>query len=327
MKILLFQKVHAIGVIFFLVCFSVLSAEKEPAEPSIKIPQSSIKHRFLLEDESRFQVVYVDQNDPSKTWAITFPGRYRDYQLIGGNKIILSTGEGYREYSMDTKQMTKEVKGFPGTRFARRRNNGTTVIGGDVKDGVEITELDSQDRILRKANFKCGSIRLGRFTPQGTLLFGSGDRLVEGTLDGRIVKDLKVEGCKNVYQALRRPDDHLLVATGYSSDLVELDAEGKVLKRFGGMSAPEARDLGYHFFSGFQVLKNGNIVVSNWSGHAPKDSEKGVQLVEFNPEGKLVWAWHDAQIAGSIHGVIILDDIDCSVLNDDISSVLGPVLK
>lgn len=322
-----FRMACGVEMMLALICLPVLAAEQGPAKAPLKLPESAIKHRFMAIDESRSQLVYVDQHDALKNWTIQFPGRYRDYQLIGGNKVLVSTGDGYREYSMDTRRMIKEVKGFGGTMFARRRTDGSTVIGGNVKGGVEIVELDPQDKVLRKADFKCGEMRLGRLTPQGTVLFGSGDRLMEGALDGQVVKDFKVESCKSIYQGLRQADGHLRVTGGYSFDLVEVDADGKVLKRFGGKDAPEAKGLGYHFFGGFQMLKNGNVVVSNWTGHGAQDSDKGVQIVEFNPEGNLVWAWHDPLIAGSIHGVLVLDDINPSVLNNDINGVLGPVAR
>ena len=286
------------------------------------VPPTTITHRFLLEDESRAQLLYVDQREPAKNWAIKFPDRYRDYQLIGGNKVMLSTGAGYREYSLDTKQMTKEVNGFAAITFARRRADGSTVIGGNA-DGITVLELGPDDQVRRKANFKLNQVRLGRLTPQGTVLFGSDNKLVEANLDGQVLKEYTVESCQHLYQALRTAAGHLLAATGYGASLVELDADGKVVRRFGGKDAPEARDLGYNFFAGFQVLKNGNIVVSNWTGHGAQDSVKGVQLVEFDPAGKVGWTWHDPALAGSIHGVIVLDDVDCSVLNDDASSVLG----
>ena len=72
-----------------------------------------------------------------------------------------------------------------------------------------------------------------------------------------------------------------------------------------------------------QVLKSGNIVVANWTGHGSADSAKGSQILQFNPRGEVVWHWHDPERAGSVHGVIILDDLDTRVLNDDTSSVLG----
>jgi len=117
----------------------------------------------------------------------------------------------------------------------------------------------------------------------------------------------------------------MLVSTGYGLGIVELDTDGKVLQTMGGKQAPEARELGYFFFAGFQMLKNGHIVVSNWSGYGAHDSVKGHQLIEFDAAGKVVWTWHDAVRAGCVHGSIILDDLDTNVLNDDTSSMLGPV--
>ena len=323
----LLQVICVKTLMLVLVSLSVLASEQVLPGSPVKLPESEVRHSFLAIDESRSQMIHVDQNDSSRDWTIQFPARYRDCQLIGGNKVLVSTGEGYREYSLDTRQMLKDVKGFRGIMFARRRVDGSTVIGGNVKDGVEITELDPQDKTARKASFASGGTRLGRLTSQGTVLFGSGERLMEVALDGRIVKDFKVDGCKWMYQALRRADGHLLAAGGYSFDFVELAADGKVIKRFGGKDATEAKALGYHFFGGFQVLKNGNVVVANWTGHGAQDSNKGAQLLEFNPEGKLVWAWHDPKMAGSINGVIVLDDINISVLNDDISGILGPVTR
>jgi hypothetical protein len=129
---------------------------------------------------------------------------------------------------------------------------------------------------------------------------------------------------KHIYQVLRNPDKHLLVSMGYGAAAVELDETGKVLKALGGKKTEDAKKLGFNFFSGFQVLKNGNVVVANWTGHGVNDSSKGVQLVEFDNSGKVVWTWHDPVLAGTLHGVIVLDDLDIQVLNDDVSSVLGP---
>jgi hypothetical protein len=85
------------------------------------------------------------------------------------------------------------------------------------------------------------------------------------------------------------------------------------------------RDYQLIFFAGFQVLKNGHLVVSNWTGHGANDSVKGHQVLEFDADGRLLWSWHDPALAGSIHGVIVLDDLDPSRLHDDICGMLGPV--
>lgn len=300
-------------------------AEPKLAPPVIRVPSSTIQHRFLAMDESRAELVYVDQSDAAKGWAIHFPSRYRDVQLIGGGKILISSDAGYREYRFATQELLKETKGFPGVSFARRLPDGRTVLGGNAK-GITVYELDPNDHLLRTGNFPLTTVRLGRLTPQGTLLFGgNATHLIEGTLDGKIVKDIVLNEAKHIYHAVRKPDGHLLVTTGYGASLLEIDAGGKVLKRWGGKQSPAAGELGFHFFAGFQLLNGGDIVVANWTGHGAKDSDKGAQLVQFDPSGKVVWAWHDPQRAGSIHGVIVLDDLDPTLLNDDRSSVLGPV--
>ena len=75
---------------------------------------------------------------------------------------------------------------------------------------------------------------------------------------------------------------------------------------------PAPAELGFHFFGGFQVLANGHIVQCNWTGHGAQDSAKGVQIVEFDAAGRIVWQWHHPELAGSIHGVLVLDDLESS---------------
>jgi hypothetical protein len=285
-----------------------------------------IRHVFLAVDESRHQVLYVNQFDPSKDWAIKGP--FRDIQLIGGNKLLISSGDGYREYDMETRKLLKEVKGFPGVESVRRLADGKTLLACN-QDGVTIRELDARDKEIRHASFKTGgATRLMRVTPQGTVLFGTfftDNKTIEGNLDGQVIHSFAASPTSGAYHVLRKPNGHLLLSNGYDAAVVELDSNFKAVKTLGGKASPDAKPLGFNFFGGMQVLKNGDIVVANWTGHGAKDSAKGTQILQFNPEGKVVWKWHDPDRAGSTHGVIILDDLDPKVLNDDVSSVLGAV--
>ena len=56
-----------------------------------------VKHRFLAVDESRGKLHYVDEFEPAKGWSITFPARYRDVQLAGGGRVLVSAASGYAE--------------------------------------------------------------------------------------------------------------------------------------------------------------------------------------------------------------------------------------
>jgi hypothetical protein len=82
-----------------------------------------------------------------------------------------------------------------------------------------------------------------------------------------------------------------------------------------------------HFYAGFQVLSNGNYVVTNWQGHGPKFGASGVQLLEYTPGGKLVWSWkQDPEKFSSLQGVIVLDGLDISRMHvEDAEGVLSPV--
>jgi len=290
-------------------------------------PAAAIKHRFLAMDESRRQMLHVNQLDPCQDWTIQLGDRCRDVQLIGDDKVMVSaSGGGFREYDLKTRKLLREVKGFPKCETARRMADGKTVLACN-SGGVTIHLLDPDGTELKKAVFKYGQTRLMRLAPEGTVLFGSGAQIIEGDPDGKVIRTWPLPKGTWGYMALRLPGGGLRVATGYDPAVIECDSEGKVLRRLGGKEHPRAKELGLHFAGGFQVLGDGHVVMCNWTGHGAKDSAKGAQLVEFDKDGKIVWTWHDPSRAGTLHGVIILDKLDTKLLNDDASGMLGPVKK
>ena len=125
---------------------------------------------------------------------------------------------------------------------------------------------------------------------------------------------------RNSYMALYAPDGKLLVAGGYSKGLYTFDAEGKLLKDT-VLKQPEG--LNNHFYAGFQILKSGNIVMANWTGHSEKDFTPGLKVVELDKDHNMVWSWNEAY-GGTVNNVLVLDSLDTAVLNDDASGVLGP---
>ncbi len=288
------------------------------------LPAAEIRHQFLAVDESRGQLLYVDESDASKDWTLKLNVKHRDLQLVGGNRVLLSTPDGYREYDLADRRLVKEVTGYPGGMSARRLRDGRTILACNTQ-GVTFYEFDADDKRLRQANFPDIATRVVRLTPQGTLLFGSGNQVFEGDLTGKILHRFSLPEGAWAYQTLRLPNGNFLVAGGYHTQMYELDADGKVVRTTGGQPAEHAKTLGLHLFAGFQILSNGDVVVCNWTGHGAQDSSKGVQILQYNTAGQLVWKWHDPARAGTINGVIMLDDLDPAVLNDDASSVLGPV--
>lgn len=287
------------------------------------VPSREIRHRFLAIDESRSQLHHIDERDPSGDWTLKLPGKHRDLQLVGRNRLLMSWPEGYREVDLGLRKIVKEVKGYQGASTARRLPDGRTVLSCNVQ-GVTVYELGADDQVLRKVNFQTGATRVIRRTSDDTLLFGSGPKLFEVDWSGRILRTITLPGKSWVYQALRRPDGHVLVAGGYNPALFELDREGRTVRTVPDGAAGEAPPGGRYFFGAFQILGSGDVVVCNWTGHGHDDSRKGPQLFQFNSAGQVVWKWHDPERAGSIDGVLILDGLDPAVLHDDVSFVLGP---
>lgn len=316
---------HAVRIAFCGLLFATLAAAALAEE-------AAIKHRFLAADESRTQLMYVDQFDPSKDWTIKTPEKNRDLQLIGGGKLLTNTGSGYREYDLKTQKTLKEFKKdyLSGATSAQRLPNGHTVVGCNKKDGISFAELDASDNLVTTCTLqKINTLRLFRFTSRGTILFGAMEgkdsKVFEVNMKGEILRQQALPEGKHNYFALELPNGNLLVPNGYGAAVEEVDKTGKTVRKLGGK--PGLPGLLMNFFAGMQVLKNGNVVVCNWTGHGAKDSEKAPQILEFDKDGKVVWQWHDAQRAGSIHAVIIMDGLDPNVLNIETGGVLGPVKK
>lgn len=277
-------------------------------------------HKMLLMDESRSRVHYVDLDDASKSWEIVFPKRYRDVQLIGDRRLMVSSDSGFCEYDWDTRRQVAEFRdaSLAGSESVRRLPDGRTIVGCNKRNADKTTaivfhELDQANKPLRTATFAgLNTLRLFRLSSRGTLLFGANKTLIiEGSLDGKILRKIEIKDGGHFYEVLEKPDGHWLAAGGYGAFIVELDAGGKELKRWGGKPGPAG--LGFLFFGAMHPLKDGRIVVANWTGHGAQDSEKGHQVLMFAPDGKLLWSWHDPKLAGTIHRVTVLDDLDVTV--------------
>ena len=117
---------------------------------------------------------------------------------------------------------------------------------------------------------------------------------------------------------------NLIITAGYGAFVVELDAGGKIIRKFGGKDqAPEG--VRPFFYAMFQLLPDGNIVLANWQGHGPGFGHSGVQLVEFNPAGEMVWSWSKADLISSLQGVLVLDGLDLARLHDERTGTMQPL--
>ncbi|MGL4594097.1 MAG: hypothetical protein ACRC2T_09105, partial [Thermoguttaceae bacterium] len=234
-----------------------------------------IKHRFLALDESRAQILFVDQFAPAKDWTIRLEASCRDMQLVDGKIIVGMLSGGFREYDFNTQKLLREVVNPKYSNgavsvAAFRTKDKDTYLAID-RNPLEIVHLDAEgNEVSEPLRFPdMNGVRCVRVMKSGSLMFGDRENIIIASSDGKTMKKINIPGAKYMYMIEELPDGNLLAASGYSAFLVFLDADGKMLKKWGGKPGPEK--LNFNFFAGFQMLKNGNVIVCNWTGHGAND--------------------------------------------------------
>lgn len=287
-----------------------------------------IQHRFLTIDEGLVQLLHVDEAHPENDWAVPIGHpQARDMQLIGGGRVLIGHHHGWSEFDIATGALLFENTNYEGVTAVRRQPGGNTLLAGvDIAGiaGVALVELDAAGNEIRKVRYEGDYVRLIRQTAQGTMLMSCNDRIREGDLEGNYLRDYPVEGFYHAWKSLRLPNHHLLVSAGYGAFMVELDPEGGIVRKFGGKEqVPE--EVNPFFYASFQLLPNGHIVLANWQGHGPGFGESGVQLLEFDANGGIVWQWSDSQRISSLQGLLVLDGLDISLLHDEREGVMKSI--
>jgi len=300
--------------------------------------------RVLLADEGNRKVLLLDlQNAGSATWSrqlndtTKYGDSMRDIQLVGGDRVAVSVAKGYVELDIKTGEIKKEVTTFDGVESLRRLPSGNTVLGSNSNGGVTLQELDNQDAPVtgHKVTFtNYSNFRMLRRTPQGTFLIGAGNKLAEVNWDKQALWEMSFTPAAGhdpnyMYQGLVLPDKTIAVTSGYAASILIVDPTTKAVKQtIGGKGQPDAATIVPNFYAGYQILPNGHFVVANWEGHGGGNGGTGIQILEYDPTGLLVWKWkQDANLVSSIHHVIVLDGLDTTKLQDDVNGVLAPVTQ
>lgn len=323
------QKVHNVGF-RVVVNQSTLDSRFVIEDRATSSERKPIQHRFLALDESRKQLLFVDEGHPEKDWTLQLPrdAAPRDMQVVGGHRALVASGKGYLECDVQSGTLIRQVDCVDDMVISLRRlRNGNTLLIG--RDGGNLYEVDPEGALLRTVKIPVNFARLVRFTPEGNLVFCPDSQVMEVDLEGRVVHavPLRVQDDprpprRSGYQVLKKLNGNYLVSTCYATGLAEVTPSGEVVGLLGGGDHPRAKELGWFAFTGFQVLPNGNTVVTTWNGHGADDSRKGVQLMEFDSDGQIVWTWHDPDRAGSILAVVVLDTLDTSVVLEEKGDVL-----
>jgi hypothetical protein len=286
------------------------------------------QRKLLLRDEGNSAVHYVDLADPSKNWHQTVPVG-KDIQLIGGKRFLIGTENGYQERNLSDGTLAKDVSTFAGTIDAHRLHNGNTLLTGvdfHGGKGIVLLEVTPQGTAGRQIEFPGTYVRLARESGPDRFLITANTHAFEVDAQGKVLWDATVVGGPadpHAWEALRIASGDVLVAAGYAAGLEIFGPDQKLKQTITGGDGVEP-----YFFSDVQVMPGGTYVVANWEGHGTGNGGKGLQVVEYDSAGKLVWSWkQDAAFVSSLQGVIVLSGLDQDKLEVEslTTGVLEPV--
>jgi hypothetical protein len=295
---------------------------------------SDIKHRFVVADYAHCSVQYIDQFDPSKNWSFKIAEIAYDMQLDGANRLVINRSKGYDVYDLTTRKLVESVewseipnvvRSFclrPDKHVFLATQDGAVYEYDEKRELVAIHTMPEELRV----------VRCMRLTPEGTALMAAIDGVYEVSLakglptEKRILRSYPIppkpleaptpqddpecppfptanKGLmgRNPFMGQVAPDGNVVVSGGYARRLFFFTRDGELLHRVTMPQPPGKRD---HYYAGFQILPNGNVVLSQWTGYSEKDQRPGLKLTEFDNDLKPVWTWDDPTV-GTINHVIV----------------------
>ncbi len=296
-------------------------------------------HRFVLRDEGMRTLSLVDLDAPENNWYVDVLGEARpgagdqgrDLQLVGDNRVMVGTPNGFEEYSLVDGTLAHSVENHAGTIAAHRLRNHNTLLTSVTGENIVLTQVDALGEVVGVPLQYPGTYaRLVRPTPEGTYLIAYNTMIHEIDEAGTLIRDFTVldptiSNSPHAWKALRRPDGSTVISEGYNHRLNIFDADGASV-RF--INAPNSTNP--IFFADFQILANGNYVVTNWQAHGTTSGNSGIQLLVFSPAGTLVWSWDQSTDThfSSLQGIIVLDGLDPTYLHvEDTDGTMVPVIE
>jgi hypothetical protein len=264
--------------------------------------QAALKHRFLAVDNGGNKLLLVDQTG-GKSWSVSIPAGSRDLQLLPGNKVLVSHGNGAAEYDLATGAKGWSITTYSNITTATRLDNGNTLLAGNV-DGITLYEVAPDKAEKSKVNAKSlTDLRLARRLKNGNTLLGlaGGHKVVE--IDPKGATVWSADLTDKAYVAYRLENGHTIATSGEDYIVYDIAQDGKATLRAGGKAKHGSARL--LWFSGFEILPNGNVFVANWNGHGMEG--KGPHAVEFDKDNNIVWSWEDHQAASTVTNVLTVD--------------------
>jgi len=271
-------------------------------------------YTLIVQDKGKLAIV-----DPSGRieWEIPLRHTAHDVQLLpNGNILVPTDNVTIVEMTRDKKVAWKHVsrpagdyKGPVEIHAFRRLADGLTMV---VETGNRrIIEVDAEDKVVKqiplvvdRPNAHRDTRRARKLDNGHYLVCHEGDGIVREYDDtGKVVWSYRLDLAgrpatpghgghgTEVFNAIRLPDGHTLIAGGNNNRVIEVDPAGKIVW---SIDHDELPGIKLAWVTTLQRRPNGNVIVGNT--HAGPENP---QIFEVTRDKKVVWTFRDFKNFGN----------------------------
>jgi hypothetical protein len=279
--------------------------------PLVALAAPPVKHRILVAEYGEEKNRLLEISPEGKVdWEHKFPGIAVIFQpLSGGNVLYAYGGEtttGVREVNRDGKVVWEYKSDCPLVLGCERLKNGNTLVA--EQGPCQVVEVDRKGTAVRKVPLTTSEMNVLRQVrnvhrlANGNLLAAHEGEGAAREVDsaGKVV--WAYAGLGDVFDAQRLPNGNTLISCGRQERVVEVTPAGKIVWELKAADIPE---VGLSWAGSVQVLKNGNLVVSNF---LQTKEGTGAHAFEVTRDKKVVWKFADHKLVKSVGTVRVLED-------------------
>ena len=262
-------------------------ADAEKAEARLiqwfeKYLKPAAQTRILVSDHGpKGELVAMEWPSGKELWTLA-NARGHDVQPLANGHVLYTMGNEHKivEVDADRKQVWVCCDGLDHPLAAQRLPNGNTLVN-DAQAG-KVIEVDPSKKIVwsyESPDLAKMRMRNVYRNPNGTTFIAveAEAKLIEVDSKGKIVWQWQaLEGNKRrLYMGRRLENGHVIVSLSDPGEIVEIDSGGRIVRSIAG----NKMDIRFGWASGFAVLPNGNLLVSDYTGR---------RLVEINSSDAIV---------------------------------------
>lgn len=263
-------------------------------------------HRVIVAGSGTKSIAIIDAAGEIE-WEHKVPKEVNDISMISDSLILYSHQKEVIILDLSHK-VRWNYKGDPAGEIqsASLLDNGNILLmqNGASPKIIEVTrggEVAISIDIEAPAKKPHRQFRNIRKTKEGTYLvpYFTGNKVCEYDGDGKKIRTINVPGPN--FLAVRLDNGNTMVACGDSHRLVEFDKDDNVVWE---ITENELPGNTLFFVAGFQILRNGNIVIANWGGHG--HLEKQAQIIEVTRDKEVVWSYKNWERFKALSSVQVL---------------------